>query len=228
MTTNCCHHICVEHYFLPTLLLYAKFIKIFVILDLNMNFILLMWKTNFMQKVFLYLSAFIPLYCLIIIKLLIEIINKNLTFNILNTTTLILMLLLIGLGIVGIFIENHKGKYSICKIKIIKKTSITEQHFLGYFSLFVLFALTFELERISMFVIFLIIIILIGIVYIKNDLFYINPLLNILGYNFYDIEYLDDKNKKHNGKFFYKGQISNNNIFIARIGNKNFNYIYKE
>lgn len=181
-----------------------------------------------MQKIFLYLSAFIPLYCLIIIKLIIEIINKNLTFNILNTITLILMFLLILLGVVGIFIENHKKTYSINKIKIVKKTSITEQHFLGYFSLFVLFALTFELERISMFVIFLIIITLIGVVYIKNDLFYINPLLNILGYNFYDIEYLDEKGKSHTGKFFYKGQIGNNSIFIARIGDKNFNYIYKE
>jgi len=181
-----------------------------------------------MQKIFLYLSAFIPLYCLIIVKLIIEIINHNLTFNILNTLTLILMLSLILLGIIGIFIENHKEAYSINRIKIVKKTSITEQHFLGYFSLFVLFALTFELERVSMFIIFLIIIILIGIVYIKNDLFYINPLLNILGYNFYEIEYLDDAGKLNKGKFFYKGQISNDNIFIARIGNKNFNYIYKE
>lgn len=181
-----------------------------------------------MQKIFLYLSAFIPLYCLIIIKLLIEIINHNLTFNFLNTLVLILMLLLIVFGIAGIFIENHKSLYTIEKIKIIKKTSITEQHFLGYFSLFVLFALTFELEKISMFVVFLIIIFLIGIVYIKNDLFYINPLLNILGYNFYDIEFIDNNQTTRKEKFFYKGQIKEESTFIARIGNKNFNYIYKE
>lgn len=181
-----------------------------------------------MQKVFLYLSAFIPLYCLIILKILIEIINHNLTFNILNSITLILLICLIALGLFGIFVDFHKGIYTISKIKIIKKTSITEQHFLGYFSLFVLFALTFELERISMFIIFLIIIFLIGIVYIKNDLFYINPLLNILGYNFYDIEYLDENNNKKFDKFFYKGKLGTNTFFIARIGDKNFNYIYKE
>ena len=181
-----------------------------------------------MQKIFLYLSAFIPLYCLIVIKLLIEIINQNLTFNFLNTFTLILMLVLVALGVTGIFIENHKETYTIEKIKILKKTSITEQHFLGYFSLFVLFALTFELERVSMFIIFLIIIILIGIVYVKNDLFYINPLLNILGYNFYDVEYINNSGETKQGKFFYKGQLTNSSTFIARIGNKNFNYIYKD
>lgn len=181
-----------------------------------------------MQRIFLYLSAFIPLYCLIMIKLIIEILNNNLTFNLLNTFTLLLMLTLIILGIAGIFVENHKKNYEICKIKVVKKTSITEQHFLGYFSLFVLFALTFELEHYSMFVIFLIIIVLIGIVYIKNDLFYINPLLNILGYNFYDIEYLTESGITKTGKFFYKGKLGRDNTFIARIGDKNFNYIYKE
>lgn len=182
-----------------------------------------------MQKVFLYLSAFIPLYCLIIVKLLIEIINKNLSFNFLNTTTILLLLVLITLGIIGIMVENKKSTYIIAKIEIVKKKSITEQHFLGYFSLFVLFALTFELERYSMFVIFILIIILIGIVYIKNDLFYINPLLNILGYNFYDIKYKDENGKLKSGKFFYKGNINSKHKFmIAKIGDKNFNYIYKE
>lgn len=182
-----------------------------------------------MQKVFLYLSAFIPLYCLIIIKILVEIINNNLSFNFLNTTTLCLLLVLIVLGIIGIIFENKKSIYTIKKIEIIKKKSITEQHFLGYFSLFVLFALTFELERYSMFIIFIMIIILIGIVYIKNDLFYINPLLNILGYNFYDIKFKDETGKVKTAKFFYKGQINlNTKIYIAKIGDKNFNYIYKE
>lgn len=181
-----------------------------------------------MQKIFLYLSAFVPLYCLIIVKMLIEIINHNLSFNILNTLCLCLLLVLIGFGILGVYRENHKSYAIIKKIKILKKKSITEQHFLGYFSLFVLFALTFELERVSMFVIFLIIIILIGIVYIKNNLFYINPLLNILGYNFYDIDYLDENGNKHTTKFFYKGQINENQEVICKIGDKNFNYIFKD
>lgn len=113
------------------------------------------------------------------------------------------------------------------EIKIIQKKSITQQHFLGYFSLFVLFALTFELEKISMFVIFLLIIILIGIVYIKNDLFYINPFLNILGYNFYDIKYKDKNGNIKFDKFFFKGKLENTN-YIVKKGDINFNYIYRD
>lgn len=180
-----------------------------------------------MQKIFLYLSAFIPLYSLIIIKELIEIINHNLTFNVLNTLTLILLLVLIILGVIGLLFETKNGKYKIEKIEIINKTCITQQHFLGYFSLFVLFALTFELEKISMFVIFLIIIILIGIVYIKNNLFYINPLLNILGYNFYNIKYKDEKGKIHVEKFYFKGTLTKGN-YICKLGKINFNYIFKK
>ena len=184
-------------------------------------------KTRNMQKVFLYLSAFIPLYSLIIIKELIDIINHNLSFNVLNTLTLILLTILIILGSFGVIKESKCGNYKIEKINITKKTSITEQHFLGYFSLFVLFALTFELEKISMFVIFLLIIILIGIVYIKNNLFYINPLLNILGYNFYDIEYTDEQGKTQKDTFFFKGSLCLGE-FMCKIGDKNFNYIYKK
>lgn len=178
-----------------------------------------------MKKIFLYLSAFIPLYCLIIIKILIEIINNNLSFNILNTLTLCLLVIFIGLGILGLFLEN-KNNSEILEIEIIQKKSITQQHFLGYFSLFVLFALTFELEKISMFVIFLIILALIGIVYIKNDLFYINPFLNILGYNFYDIKYKDKNGKAKIDKFFFKGKLENK-TYIVKKGDINFNYIFR-
>ena len=178
-----------------------------------------------MRKIFLYLSAFIPLYCLIIIKLIIEIINKNLTFNVLNTLTLCLLIILIGLGLLGLLLENKNGS-EILEIRVIQKKSITQQHFLGYFSLFVLFALTFELEKISMFVIFLLIIILIGIVYIKNDLFYINPFLNILGYNFYDVKYKDQNDKIKIDKFYFKGKLQNQ-TYIVKKGDINFNYIFR-
>lgn len=178
-----------------------------------------------MRKIFLYLSAFIPLYCLIIIKLLIEILNKNLTFNVLNTSSLFLLLILIGLGVLGLILEKNNAK-EVIKISIIQKTSITQQHFLGYFSLFVLFALTFELEKVSMFIIFLLIIFLIGIVYIKNDLFYINPFLNILGYNFYNIKYKTEKGEVRVDKFFFKGKLENK-VYVAKINDINFNYIFR-
>ena len=47
----------------------------------------------------------------------------------------------------------------------------------------------------------------IGVVYVKNNIFYVNPLLNIMGYSFYDIVYLDNDGSKKEKRIFYKGEL---------------------
>lgn len=180
-----------------------------------------------MKKFLLYISAFVPLYFLVVIKILIDILFGNLHFNFLNTFSLILLISLLMLGFVGANIAIKHTKTDIVHISILEKTSITEQYFLGYFSLFVLFALSFELEKVSMFVVFILVITLIGIVYIKNDLFYINPFLNILGYNFYELKFkLENSNEIQTAKFICKGKITlNNQIHSAKLSHENFSMI---
>lgn len=181
----------------------------------------------YMKKILLYLSAFVPLYFLVLTKLIIEITLQNLTFNILNTTALVLLIIAIICGIFGAKLALKHSDTPSCSIRILKQKSITEQYFLGYFSLFVLFALGFELERVSMFIVFVIVIILIGIVYIKNDLFYINPFLNILGYNFYDITYtMPESDKQYCGKFICKGKLNTTNLYYtALLSHESFSMI---
>ena len=180
-----------------------------------------------MKKILLYLSAFVPLYFLITIKIVIDLINSNLSWNVLNTISLIIFVLLIIFGCVGAKVAILHNQTKSTKITIISYKNITEQYFLGYFSLFVLFALTFELEKVSMFVVFVLIIILIGIVYTKNNLFYINPFLNILGFNFYQIEYkTNQSDKTYNAIFFYKGDINlTKQNYIAKLSHENFSML---
>lgn len=180
-----------------------------------------------MKKILLYLSAFVPLYFLISIKIIIDLINANLSWNFLNTISLILFIILMILGTIGAKEAIAHKSTKTTKIEIISRKNITEQYFLGYFSLFVLFALTFELEKISMFIVFILIIILIGIVYIKNNLFYINPFLNILGYNFYQVEYINlSTNIKDTAIFFYKGEFSlTKKFYLSKLSHENFNMI---
>lgn len=179
-----------------------------------------------MKKILLFLSAFIPLYFLINIKILIDIVMQNLSFNFLNTMTLVVLSVLIGLGIYGAYISIKHKHTKQCEIQILQKTAITEQYFLGYFSLFVLFALSFELERVSMFVVFVFIIVFIGIVYIKNDLFYINPFLNILGFNFYDVSFVDTNGLTHTAKFLCKGKLDlAKPMHTAKLSHQNFSII---
>lgn len=181
------------------------------------------------KKIGLFLSSFAPLFFLIIIKELIEILNGNWTFNFLNTTILILMFLFICFGIfcfVLIYkeIKNSKAK----QITITSKKNITDQHFLGYFSIFVLFAVTFEIEMYSMALIFLIILLFIGIVYIRNDMYYINPLINLLGFSFYDVECNDKNNNNHKFRVFHKGQLLINKKYLIQDKHSNLVFLKED
>ena len=160
------------------------------------------------KNILLYLSAFIPMYFLIFVKVVIEIINDNLHFTVLNTLNLSTLILLIILGFIGLYWTIHYTKDESKEIIILNKENITDQHFLGYFSLFVFFAIPLDLSYISGYAVYVLIIIMIGIVYINNSLYYINPLLNLLGYNFYDITFKEcEKNEERHAKFFYKGDL---------------------
>ena len=179
-----------------------------------------------MKNILLYLSAFIPMYALIVIKHTIELITGTIKPNFLNFFVIGLLLLVIILGIIGLLLEVNRKQKSV-KIKIINKNNLTDQHFLGYFSLFVLFAITFDISKISMLVVFIGILVMIGIVYVKNKLFYINPLLNILGFNFYDITYktIGNEAKEQTTKIFFKGDLLLNKTYLVKIKDENFSFL---
>lgn len=159
------------------------------------------------NKFGLFLSAFVPLFLLLIIKEFIEIINKNWSFNFLNTFLIFTLFLFIFFGVISLLkLVNNINNFSGKSIMVTSKKNVTDQHFLGYFSLFVLFAVSFEIEMYSMAFVFIFVIILIAIVYIRNDMYFINPLLNILGYSFYQIEYFEGE-KKQTASVFFKGRL---------------------
>ena len=181
-----------------------------------------------LKDFFLFLSAFVPMFILIFVKLVVDMINHNLHFNVLNSLNFVTLILLIILGIYGL-VWNIHSKEGTKEITIITRSNITDQHFLGYFSLFVLFAIQLDLSLVSGYCVFVLIMIFIGIVYIKNSLFYINPLLNILGYNFYDITYTIEGNKEQRQtKMFYKGELQEGKLYYINIKNDNFTFIDKQ
>jgi len=179
-----------------------------------------------MKNILLYLSAFIPMYFLIFIKQLIELLIGNIKCNFLNIFTLCLLILVITLGLLGLKLEVLNQTKLSEKITITDKQNTTSEHFLGYFSLFVLFAITFDLSKVSMLIVFISILIMIGIVYVKNKLFYINPFLNILGFNFYQIKYtIQDKKQELETKIFFKGDLVTNKEYWVKIKDENFSFV---
>lgn len=180
------------------------------------------------KNLLLYLSAFMPMYVLVFVKLVVEIINDNLSFNVLNTINFATLLLLIVGGVIGLLWNVKYNNEKSNEIIILKSENITDKHFLGYFSLFVFFAIPLDLSLVSAYCVYVLVLIFIGIVYINNSLYYINPLLNILGYNFYDIEYRDvDSGEIKQGKIFFKGEPELGKPYFAKVKNKHFCFIDK-
>ncbi len=182
---------------------------------------------DFLKKLLLYISAFVPMYILVLLKLIVEIVNQNLTFNILNTLNFITLLLLITAGGVGLVWNIKFSTEESVQVQIISKRNITDQHFLGYFSLFVFFAIPLDLSLVSAYCVYVLVLVMIGIVYIDNSLFYINPLLNLLGYKFYDIEYKErDSDEVKTAKMFFRGEIIlESKTYWVKVKNKHFTFV---
>ena len=166
---------------------------------------------NAFLKICLFISSFVPLYFLIIVKELTEIINGNLSFNITNTVMLALNLLLIVFGVAGVLLSRFQNDFK--RVEIVEFKNITCQNFLSYFPIFVLFALAFELEFISMALVYVIILIMIGFVYIRNGMFFINPFLNIIGFKSYEITFLQGGKESKRICFSY-GEINGTNYYL--------------
>lgn len=182
------------------------------------------------KNVLLYISAFVPMYVLVLVKLVIEMCNKNLSFNVLNSINLVTLLLLIAVGSFGLWWNMCRPNDKVIEIEIKTVKNITDHHFLGYFSLFVFFAIPLDLSYVSSYCVYVLVLVLIGVVYINSSLYYINPLLNILGYNFYDISYVRvGESEEESAKIFYKGNLlRSGQVCKIRLQNQHFCFLDKQ
>lgn len=146
------------------------------------------------------------MYALLVIQTLVDIINGNLSFNVLNTISISMFCVAIIFGAIGLVLALKEKPKKQTEVLVLSSVNITDEHFFSYISIFILFTLTFDISKISMFITTIIILILIGVVYIHNKIFYINPLLNILGFSFYKITYKTSENSSpKTAMVFYKG-----------------------
>jgi len=183
---------------------------------------------NFFKNLFLYVSAFVPMYVLVFVKLIVELANSNLSFNVLNTINFVTLLFLIASGICGLVWNVKLSNKKTIKVKILSQKNTTGNHFLGYFSLFVFFAIPMDLSLVSAYCVYLLVLIMIGVVYINNSLYYINPLLNLLGFSFYDVEYLQDGDDNvRRAKIFCRGKLVTDRFVWIKVKNENFCFVDK-
>ena len=60
-------------------------------------------------------------------------------------------------------------------------------------------------------------------------MFYVNPLLNVIGFNFYEIKYKKiGEEKELSSKMFYRGELKINSVYLFKKENSNFSFIDKK
>lgn len=136
-----------------------------------------------------------------------------------------LIILFVVTLLFGLIFVYKPSKKTTEKIEILEVKNLTGNYFLEYFSLFGLLALSFDIENPYQLIILAIIMFLIAVVYISNDLYYINPLYNLLGYKFMNIKYRREKGiKVYEANIFTRKPLEKQIGEIIEVENSEYDY----
>lgn len=153
------------------------------------------------RKLVMYLSAFLPMFLIMWIKeILLGIRNvfdkpwkyswESIYFNPYLIGEFI-VIFLVGAALYFLLKRNQRTSVYTITLKTVKNRSA--EYYLAYYSLFILALIEFSLtDPIDLTVLSLLLLVL-GIVYVKNDLFFMNPTINIFQSYIYEIEYMTNQ-----------------------------------
>lgn len=153
---------------------------------------------NKIQKLMLAISCFLPLYLILIFKNILALIKfgNQKDFSgcfIYNSVEAAIWFLLCVFGIIGIFCFSKLFLKSYNKakeaIEIVSADNVTSEYYFTYFSLFVLTFFTVNPTSWIDFTILVVLMTLILVVYLRNEMYFINPILNLIGYKSFNIKY---------------------------------------
>ena len=152
-----------------------------------------------MKKIIMYLSAFLPMFWLILIKdyatILKDAIAGEVPYSDLLSVQLFIVLgVVLLITIITIILISGNKNLSNDLVVATKATNRTAEYYLGYFSLFILELFAFSFTDIVDIIVMSILLLLLGIVYVKNGLFFINPTMNIFRSFIFEVEFSDGNN----------------------------------
>lgn len=152
------------------------------------------------QKVLFYLSSFIPLYLLLVIQNIKvrdidgdllevkEFINQFTNTSLTITLFWITLLLLFLMSLFGMFLFFLVYAKKDGRVATIKNTEFIREDTMGYIVTYIVPLLSMNVESSRSLIINLILFLIIGTFYVKNDQIFMNPLYNIFGYNVFSAE----------------------------------------
>ncbi len=171
---------------------------------------------NKILKFCLSISCFLPLYVILAFKNVLGIftLTQEEKFScqsfqfIYNCCLTGVWVILFIIGIIGLVWFSKQFLKSLNRskeeINIVSAENTTSEYYFTYFSLFVLTFFTVDPTCWVDFVITIGLMALIIIVYLQNDMYFINPILNLIGYKSFKISYskLNDSEKIYNVRIF--------------------------
>lgn len=152
-----------------------------------------------MKKIIMYLSAFLPMFWLILIKDYATILKNAIAgevpySDLLSVQLFVVLGLVLLITIITIILISGNKNLSNDLVVATKVTNRTAEYYLGYFSLFILELFAFSFTDIVDIIVMSILLLLLGIVYVKNGLFFINPTMNIFRSFIFEVEFSDGNN----------------------------------
>lgn len=150
-----------------------------------------------LRKLVMYISAFIPMLLIMWIKeVLLGVLNVlekpwKYTWDsiYLNPYLIAEIAFIILIGCTFFLLLKRNKKTSVYTITLMKVKNRSAEYYLAYYSLFILALIELSLTDPSDLVVLLLLLIVLGVVYIKNDLFFMNPTINIFQSYIYEVEY---------------------------------------
>lgn len=152
-----------------------------------------------MKKIIMYLSAFLPMFWLILIKdyatILKDAIAGEVPYSDLLSVQLFIVLgIVILITVITVILISGNKNLSNDLVVAAKVTNRTAEYYLGYFSLFILELFAFSFTDLVDIIVMSTLLLLLGIVYVKNGLFFINPTMNIFRSFIFEVEFSDGNN----------------------------------
>lgn len=150
------------------------------------------------NKLLLFISSYIPLYLLLICKNILEritdgghfvdIISKCRNMKLFDEINDYAILLMVSLSIISFIYLKRKITNTIGRKKYIVKQikNETSNYYFNYISIYLLSCLGLSLNSIVDCFVFVFLMAIVGYIYISNNMVYMNPVLNFMGYNIYD------------------------------------------
>ncbi len=187
------------------------------------------------KKLTMYTSTFLPLFFIMWVKEFLLCICDVLKNPYIYTwkhvylnpylITEILIIILIGIFVAFLLKNNKKTASYTVKIKSAKNRSA--EYYLAYYSLFILALIEFSLtDPVDLIVLGLLLVIL-GIVYIKNNLFFMNPTINIFQSYIYEIEY-DMQESTITKLIISREKLSEGNIIEINVSEFEFTFLRRK